>query len=203
MPTEVVDLTVHPGFAIQLIGAEMHYVDYDIGLYIFEPVAKSPLPLLRVASPMIHHFLWDGANESIVFTVAEPASSVKRYFPGTMQLEELTGATDAWDIVQDDQYYYFSDQGTGTLHRIAKPEIAGPPIEQMAAGLGGARGLALDDDYVYVVGSNAVTRVAKAPPHEQTYVAVAATGNQIAVDEDFIYWTNVSTGKLMKIAKPL
>ena len=192
-----------PGFAVQYFLDEVVFGDYDLGLFSFNAAVGPQGATLGLAHARVRHFLGDLENSSVVFTVGPPASSVKSYYPLTSSIEDLTFASDAWDIVQDEGYYYFSDQAEGTLRRITKPAVGNEPTEPIAFGLGGARGLALDDEYVYVVGSSSVTRVAKAQPFETTFVAVAASGIQIAVDEQFIYWTNVSSGQLMKIAKPL
>lgn len=187
------------GFGMQLIDDQVLYVDFYDGLFSIDP-AEAPNPALRVSHPNIRHFLF--TQSDIVFTSA--GSAVKRYVNNMNVIEDLTSANDPWDIVQDEAYYYFSEQ-PGTLKRIDKTAAAGGPAIEMANGLGGGtRGLALDDDYVYVVSGTDVVRVNKAPPFDTTFVATAATGTQIAVDEKFIYWTNIGGGgSLMKIAKPL
>lgn len=179
---------------------DVFYCDYALGLFSFDPTATPVVAVPSVQAAGIHHFVFD-SDGSIVFTVAASTSTVERYNPSTGMRTTLATSDDPWDIVQDDAFFYFSDQATGTLQRIAKP--GGAPAQLMAGNLSAARGLAVDEDYVYVVSGTAVTRVAKVPPHTATFVTGAQSGNAIAVDGDFIYWTNIGTGKLMKVAKPL
>jgi hypothetical protein len=182
-------------FGIESIGGEVYFADLNQGLFRFDPLDESPT--LVISAAPLRHFLFDALNDgSYLLTTG---SSVQRYSVAS-GVTTLATTTIAWDVVQDATNYYYSDETEGTLHRIAKP--AGQP-EQMVDGLAGARGLALDENYVYVVSGGAVTRVEKVPPYSSLFVASAQLGTDIAVDADFIYWTNTVTGTLMKVAKPL
>jgi hypothetical protein len=209
-----------PALGIQARGDQVVFGRYGAGIYSFSAADQSPPTLYVVvdgdtANPPITAFplfALDPLSDDIVFTVANSANGARRYSPSASpQVTPLTsGDFNTWGITQDADYYYYSDQGSGSgngkLHRISKTTWQ---AEEMANGLNRPRGLAVDADYVYVAEIDTVRRVSVNPIDNGSFasslLAPAQEATMIAVDEKFIYWTNYGAfgGTLLKLAKPL
>jgi hypothetical protein len=104
-------------------------------------------------------------------------------------------------IAVDESYVYWSDS-SGTVFKVAQ---TGGDVIALAQG-SEPQGIALDQAYVYFTdpGRGAVLRVPKAGGDTETIAAGQDTPVQIAVDGDFVYWTNtpdLGLGAVMRANK--
>jgi hypothetical protein len=104
-------------------------------------------------------------------------------------------------IAADESYVYWSDS-SGTVSKVAQ---TGGDVVALAQSTE-PQGVALDQTYVYFSDPSlgAVLRVPKAGGTSETIATGQDTPVQIAVDGDFVYWTNTSDlgpGALMRAKK--
>jgi hypothetical protein len=104
-------------------------------------------------------------------------------------------------IAADESYVYWSDS-SGTVFKVAQSGGDFVTLAQTTE----PQGIALDDTYVYFTDPSlgAVLRVPKSGGMSETIARAQDTPVQIAVDGDFVYWTDTSDlgpGAVMRASK--
>ncbi len=192
--------TGDPAFGIQGSGTDVFFARYTEGLSSFSAASAWPPTVTDVVTGTQVVLLVIDPTGDVVFTVPDSLNGVRRYSVMSADVSNLTMTdVDAWGITQDAEFFYYSDQAAGMLHRINKTTSE---REMMADGLTDPRGLAVDENYVYVAELDRVRRVA-IDGFAKSNVAAGSRVSMIAADDNFLYWTDYGDGALKKMAKPL
>ncbi len=103
-------------------------------------------------------------------------------------------------VVADTHDVYWANDGVDPGHgSVVRAPLGGGPVMTLAAGLGGAANVALDDSYLYWTEQHEglVLRVPIAGGTPETLVSSQRGPTGVAVGGGFVYWVNNGGGTLM------
>lgn len=122
----------------------------------------------------------------------------------------------AFGIAADATHVYYTERGpfaateagtpTPRVRRVAKPPAAFAPPTDVATVPGVPKDLVVDGKYLWVAGGSNVYRVDLAAPDGGAVRSVASGlggAAHLAVDADWVYWTEEFSGRVMRLRKPL
>jgi len=107
------------------------------------------------------------------------------------------GTWDIRDILVDSERVYFNDFASGRV--LSAPKAGGAAMTLATQGKVGNQ-MALDNDYVYYLGSGDVYRVAKSGGAAE-WLGSGAGLYALAVDDDYVFWVG-ATGPVTRVRKP-
>jgi hypothetical protein len=150
-----------------------------------------------------------GAAEAYIYVGSQGQGSIARSFlDGTsVNSSFVTGGNGLSDVRVNGAHVYWSQGGFsfGTNpfnpndHGVGRADLDGSNVNQTFVNIGsaGANGIAVNSQYIFIVGFNGTTvkRVALDGTGAVTTIVsdAAAATNKVAADESFVYWTNLDS----------
>ena len=132
------------------------------------------------------HVYWDGVDGPL--RVAKQGGEAEQICAGTWDIR---------DILVGGERVYFNDFASGRV--LSAPKAGGAAMTLATLGKIGNQ-MALDNDYVYYLGSGDVYRVAKSGGAAE-WLGSGAGQYALAVDDDYIFWVG-ATGPVTRVRKP-
>jgi hypothetical protein len=120
------------------------------------------------------------------------------------QLVEIADNSYVTKIAADDTHVYVLDHGTGVVKRASVPGGVVEVVTQVPGGVAEFAGLAVADEHVYfgMRASGGVWRAAKDLSDQAQAEPVAEAGNphDVAVDDTHVYWADVMSQEIRRLA---
>jgi hypothetical protein len=138
-------------------------------------------------------------DATFVYWASEYGNTISRIpIGGGAPTTLLSGVTDAMGVAVDASAIYFSTIDTGSVWKA--PLSGGSPVllGTTTAAAGGVTGVAVDAGHLYFGTYSTVAQVPLAGGATTTLVTGANDAISVAVDDTFLYWTDLYGGGLMR-----
>jgi hypothetical protein len=178
-------------YGVAVLPPDYYFTDFDHGHLYRAPLAGGP-PVLLLSGPMAVVY----ADDTRVYLPADPQLLA---WPAGGTPAVLADNLSAMGLALDATDVYAASWGNGVITRT--PKGGGPTSTVVTAAA--PFQVAVDDTHVYWTSptENTVSRAAKAGGAAETLASGQGTPHFVTVNSHAVYWTNQSSGEVMKWVK--